>query len=123
MHRTLCGYYEILERTQKGTLDVTPWMEWFLTCLGRAIGGAQTTLAVVLNKARFWQAVHDVSINDRQRLVLNRMLDGFQGKLTTSKWAKSTPLGWACRWGRGELVKEALCSGGPSRTSDPSSGR
>lgn len=80
-------YYEILERTQKGTLDVTPWMEWFLACLGRAIDGAQTTLAVVLQKARFWQAVRDVPLNDRQRLVLNRLLDGFEGTLTTSKWA------------------------------------
>ena len=81
-------YYEVLERTQKGTLDVTPWMEWFLACLGRAIDGAQTTLAAVLQKARFWQTVRDVPINDRQRLVLNRLLDGFEGKLTTSKWAK-----------------------------------
>jgi Fic family protein len=81
-------YYEILEHTQKGTLDVTPWMEWFLACLGRAIDGAQTTLAAVLQKARFWQAVRDLPINDRQRLVLNRLLDGFEGTLTTSKWAK-----------------------------------
>jgi len=83
-------YYEILERTQKGTLDVTPWMEWFLACLGRAIDGAQTTLASVLHKARFWQAVRDVPMNDRQRLVLNRVLDGFEGALTTSKWATMT---------------------------------
>jgi Fic family protein len=80
-------YYEILERTQKDTLDVTPWMEWFLACLGRAIDGAQTTLAAVLQKARFWQPVRDVPINDRQRLVLNRVLDGFEGNLTTSRWA------------------------------------
>ena len=79
-------YYEILERTQQGTLDVTPWMEWFLGCLGRAIDGAPTTLASVLKKARFWQTVRDVPINGRQRLVLNRVLDGFEGKLTTSKW-------------------------------------
>ena len=79
-------YYEILERTQKGTLDVTPWMEWFLGCLGRAIDGAPTTLASVLKKARFWQTVRDVPITGRQRLVLNRVLDGFEGKLTTSKW-------------------------------------
>jgi Fic family protein len=79
-------YYEILERTQKGTLDVTPWMEWFLGCLGRAIDGAPTMLASVLKKARFWQTVRDVPINGRQRLVLNRVLDGFEGKLTTSKW-------------------------------------
>lgn len=83
-------YYEILERTQTGTLDVTPCMEWFLACLGRAIDGAQTILATVLHKARFWQAVRDVPINNRQRLVLNRLLDGFEGKLTTSKWAKIT---------------------------------
>jgi Fic family protein len=80
-------YYEVLERTQKGTLDVTRWMEWFLACLGRAIDSAQTTLAAVLQKARVWQTVRDVPINDRQRLVLNRVLDGFEGKLTTSKWA------------------------------------
>jgi Fic family protein len=81
-------YYELLERTQKGTMDVTPWMEWFLGCLGRAIGGAQTTLAGVLAKARFWEAVATVPLNPRQRLVLNRLIDGFAGKLTTSKWAK-----------------------------------
>jgi Fic family protein len=87
-------YYEILERTQKGTLDVTPWMEWFLGCLGRAIDGAETTLSAVLRKARFWQANRDVTINERQRLMLNRLLDGFEGNLTTSKWAaitKSSP--------------------------------
>jgi Fic family protein len=80
-------YYEILERTQKGTMDVTPWMEWFLGCLGRAIDGARTTLAAVLRKAGFWRKVHDLPINERQRVVLNRLLDGFEGTLTTSKWA------------------------------------
>jgi Fic family protein len=82
------AYYDILEQTQKGTMDITPWMEWFLGCLGRAIDGAQTTLSAVLAKARFWERVRDVSLNDRQRLVLNRLLDGFEGKLTTSKYAK-----------------------------------
>jgi Fic family protein len=82
------GYYDILEKTQKGTLDITPWMEWFLDCLGRAIDGAQTTLAGVLAKARFWSGIAGFAINDRQRLVLNRLLDGFEGKLTTSKYAK-----------------------------------
>lgn len=81
------AYYNVLETTQKGTLDITPWMEWFLGCLGRAIEGAQATLATVLAKARFWETFADVSINDRQRLVLNRLLDGFEGKLTTSKWS------------------------------------
>ena len=82
------AYYDILEDTQKGTLNITAWMEWFLGCLGRAIDGAQITLAAVLNKARFWEAAAGVAINDRQRLVLNRLLDGFAGKLTTSKYAK-----------------------------------
>jgi Fic family protein len=82
------AYYAILEKTQKGTMEVTPWMDWFLGCLGRAIEGAQTTLGTVLSKARFWEAIGDFAINERQRLVLNRLLDGFEGKLTTSKWAK-----------------------------------
>ncbi len=81
-------YYEILERTQKGTLDVTPWMVWFLVCLGRAFEGTEATLATVLHKARFWQKHSGVDINDRQRLLLNKILEGFDGKLTSSKWAK-----------------------------------
>lgn len=80
-------YYEMLERTQKGTMEVTAWMEWFLGCLGRAIYGAEITLGAVLRKARFWQALRNVPINERQRVMLNRLLDGFEGKLTTSKWA------------------------------------
>jgi Fic family protein len=82
------AYYDILERTQKATMDITPWMEWYLVCLGRAIEGAQVTLGVVLAKARFWESIGDFSLNQRQRLVLNRLLDGFDRKLTTSKWAK-----------------------------------
>jgi Fic family protein len=82
------AYYEILERTQKGTMDVTPWMQWFLDCLGRAIEGAQVTLGNVLAKARFWESLRDFPLNERQRTVLNRLLDGFEGKLTTSKWAE-----------------------------------
>lgn len=81
------AYYDILEHTQKGTMDVTPWMEWFLGCLGRAIDGAQAQLKAVLAKAAFWDRIRDVPLNDRQRLVLNRLLDGFEGKLTTSKYA------------------------------------
>jgi Fic family protein len=82
------AYYDILEETQKGTMDITPWMDWFLGCLGRAIGGAQFTLSAVLAKARFWERIRGVALNNRQRLVLNRLLDGFEGKLTTSKYAK-----------------------------------
>jgi Fic family protein len=84
------AYYEILEETQKGTMDVTPWMNWFLDCLNRALDGAETTLGAVLVKARFWENLRDYRVNERQRTVLNRMLDGFEGKLTTSKWAKLT---------------------------------
>jgi Fic family protein len=81
------AYYDILERTQKDTMDITPWMEWFLDCLGRALDGAQETLGTVFAKARFWDRIKDVKLNDRQRLVINRLLDGFEGKLTTSKYA------------------------------------
>lgn len=83
-------YYTRLERTQRGTLDVTPWQEWFLSCLRRAIEGAQDTLSAVLEKARFWERFAQQSLNARQVKVLNRLLDGFEGKLTTSKYAKLT---------------------------------
>jgi len=83
-------YYDILERTQKGTLDVTPWMEWFLGCLTRAIERAQAALSGVMGKARYWEKLRDVPLNECQRLVINRMLEGFEGKLTTSKWAALT---------------------------------
>lgn len=81
-------YYDILERTQQATMDITPWMDWFLACLGRAIEGAQTILGNVLAKARFWETFRDFSLNERQRLVINRLLDDFEGKLTTTKYAK-----------------------------------
>jgi Fic family protein len=84
------AYYDILERTQNGPLDVTPWLEWFLGCLNRAIEGAQTTLASVLSKAHFWQTFGTVAINDRQRSIINRLLDGFEGKLTSTKYAALT---------------------------------
>lgn len=80
-------YYNILEQTQKGTLDVTPWMEWFLACLGRAFDSTEVTLSAVLRKARFWDKHARVPVNDRQRDVINRLLDGFTGKLTTTKWS------------------------------------
>ena len=81
------SYYEILERTQKGALDVTEWLAWFLATLHRAIAQAQVTLDAVLAKARFWQRFAGVPMNKRQITLLNRLLDGFEGKLTTSKWA------------------------------------
>ena len=81
-------YYEILEATQKGNVDITRWLEWFLECLGRAFDRAETILAAVLNKARFWERFMETEFNERQRRTLNRLLDGFEGKLTLSKWAK-----------------------------------
>lgn len=84
------AYYDILERTQRGTTDVTPWMKWFLACLSRAIDGAQEILSAVLKKARFWERIKDVPLNERQRAVINRLLDGFEGKLTTTTYAKLT---------------------------------
>ncbi len=82
------AYYETLEQTQKGSLDVTDWMAWFLACLGRAIDGARGQLADVLRKAQFWETHRGLAFNERQTLMLNRLLDGFEGKLSSSKWAK-----------------------------------
>jgi Fic family protein len=81
-------YYDILEKTQKASLDVTEWMAWFLDCLGRAISGTESTLASVFRKARFWEKNAGKTINERQKLMLNKLLDGFEGKLTSTKWAK-----------------------------------
>jgi Fic family protein len=83
-------YYNMLEAAQKGSLDITLWLEWFLACLGRAIAGAEGALASVLDKARFWEVQHGEVFNDRQREMLNRLLDGFAGKLTSTKWALIT---------------------------------
>ncbi|WP_053842870.1 Fic family protein [Paracidovorax avenae] len=80
-------YYEQLEATQRGTLDVTPWLAWFLGCLLRAVQGADGLVADVLAKAQFWQRWADVPMNARQTLVLNRVLDGMEGKLSNARWA------------------------------------
>jgi Fic family protein len=82
------AYYEILERTQKGNLDVTEWLLWFLQMLGEAVRLANHALDAVLDKARFRQRMTGVALNERQIKVLNRLLDGFEGKLTSSKWAE-----------------------------------
>ncbi|AXQ31585.1 Fic family protein [Solimonas sp. K1W22B-7] len=81
-------YYELLERTQKGTLDITEWLQWFLACLLRAIQHAEAGLSDVLAKATFWQRWAAISMNERQITLLNQLLDGFEGKLTSGKWAK-----------------------------------
>ena len=82
------AYYDAMERCQKGTLDITEWIEWFLNCLQHAIAASEQTLEAVLVKAGFWKAHAGESINERQRKVINRLLDGFEGHLTTSKYAK-----------------------------------
>ncbi len=84
------AYYDKLESTQKGDLDITPWLLWFIGCLDRAFDGAETILASVMRKARFWESVTGRSLNERQRKVMNRLLDGFEGKLTNAKWAAIT---------------------------------
>jgi hypothetical protein len=81
------AYYAILESTQKGDLDITGWLSWFLECLGRAFDRATEILGKVLAKADFWRKHAPLPFNERQRNVLNRLLDGFEGKLTSSKWA------------------------------------
>ena len=93
------AYYDILEKTQKISnvnkhdnqgkgIDITPWLCWFLTCLDRALNSAEDSLFDVLKKADFWKTHPKESFNERQRTMLNRIFEGFEGKLTTSKWAK-----------------------------------
>ena len=84
------AYYDVLEQSQKGSLDVTEWIQWFLTCLKRAIHASEESLGGILTKARFWEAQAGTPFNGRQQLILNRLLDGFDGKLTSSKWATLT---------------------------------
>jgi Fic family protein len=84
------AYYDMLETTQKGDLDITPWLLWFIGCLDRAFDGAETILASIMRKARFWEAIAGQPLNERQRKVVNRLLDGFEGKLTNAKWAAIT---------------------------------
>ena len=81
------AYYEILEKTQGADLDVTEWLEWFLGCLDRAIKNSETIFDSVREKNLFWEFYADLEFNNRQRAMLNRLLDGFEGKLTSSKWA------------------------------------
>lgn len=83
-------YYEVLEDCQKGPLDITPWIEWFLNCLKHAIAASEKTLETVLVKAHFWKTHAGESFTERQRTIINHLLDGFEGKLTSSKWAKLT---------------------------------
>ena len=81
-------YYDLLEDAQKGTLDITESLSWFLDCLTRAFDGVETLLSGILRKANFWRTHAGTSLNERQKLVLNRLFDGFEGNLTSTKWAK-----------------------------------
>lgn len=83
-------YYDTLETTQKAGLDITDWLAWFLACLDRALSGSERIVGNVLQKARFWETFPSDQFNERQRKVLNHLLDGFEGKLTSSKWAALT---------------------------------
>jgi Fic family protein len=84
------GYYEILESTQKGDLDITPWLEWFLTCLLHSISQTDETISLTLKRAQFWETHRTTDFNPRQQKVLQLLLDDFFGKLTVSKYAKIT---------------------------------
>ena len=84
------GYYDILEQTTKGDLDVTGWLSWFIDCLFNALNSSDLILSNVLNKAEFWKRHTSTILNYRQQLMINKLLNGFVGKLTTSKWAKLT---------------------------------
>lgn len=82
------AYYTVLEKIQKGTLDITEWLQWFLNCLDRALNATDEVLKGVLNKTKFWDKHIQTPINERQRLMINKLFDGFEGKLNSSKWAK-----------------------------------
>jgi Fic family protein len=81
-------YYDILERTQEGSLDITAWLSWFLACLGRALASTDDTLSGVLSRSKFWEHHAHATFNPRQKIMLAKLLEGFEGNLTTAKWAK-----------------------------------
>jgi len=81
-------YYHRLESCQRGTLDITSWLKWFLQCLDRALAKTDSSLSGIIHKAKIWEIANTVKVNKRQQIVLNRLIDGFQGNLTTSKYAK-----------------------------------
>jgi Fic family protein len=81
-------YYDVLEKVQVADLDITGWLQWFLACLERAFDRTDSTLSAVLHKTHFWEAHKDKNLNERQRIILNNLLEDFEGKLTSTKWAK-----------------------------------
>lgn len=83
-------YYDMLEQTQKGDLDITPWLSWFLDCLFHAMDHTDETLSAVVKRTQFWEKNREVSLNSRQQYMVSVLLDEFYGKLTSTKWAKMT---------------------------------
>ena len=98
------SYYEILERTQKGTLEVTEWLRWFLQTLDEAIWQAMELIDGVLERGRFWKRLAGHPFNERQVRMLNRLLEGFEGKLTTGKWAV------IAKCSSDSIISSTLCS-------------
>ena len=81
-------YYKILEETQKGSLDITNWLYWFLDTLNKAIENSNVIFDNILSKTNFWQKNNNLNLNERQKKIINLLFDGFDGKLTSTKWAK-----------------------------------
>lgn len=81
-------YYQMLEKTQRGNLDITEWLEWFLSCLKHALKESERKFKSVMDKTNFWDLHSDTDLNERQRKIINKLFDGFEGKLNTSKYAK-----------------------------------
>lgn len=106
------SYYTILEETQKGTLEITPWIQWFLECLKKSIYASDDLLKHILQKAEFWRIHQNTPLNERQRKMLNKVWDGFEGPLTSSKWAKITGVSQdtATRDIQDLITKQILCS-------------
>ena len=88
INRRKKSYYDILERTQKGNLDITEWLLWFCECLSAAVDRSLDALAKTLRKGTYWERFRNCPVNERQRKVINKLWDGFDGKMTSSKWAK-----------------------------------
>jgi Fic family protein len=114
IHRERAGYYDILERCQRGSLDISPWIEWYLRCLKRALSASGAALETVLAKAIFWKSHAGEPFNERQQALLKRLLDGFEGKLTSTKWAALAKCSQDTAWrdigdlvSRGILAKDA----------------
>ncbi len=82
------AYYDILEKIQKGDVDISSWLEWFLSCLEEALDSSSERIQKTLQKAEFWKSANKYSLNPRQKIILNKLLDDFEGKLTSSKYAK-----------------------------------